>query len=209
MAKKENVLTSPKAPCLFAYLNKPDTEYKELGEYKVTLLFDEDHPFINKLQSLADQLWKEAKANMKPAQANKAKAEYPFKPDTDPETGEETGKVRVTFKTNATYVDKKTGEIVKKKLKVFNAANKLMKVCPIVCNGSVLNVNFEYVVQYVQGKLYLSLYLQAVRIVDLVEFAPDGGAMFGEAEEGGYDGEGDEFANPVAGEDTVDEEEEF
>lgn len=209
MAKKNNVMSSPKAPCLFAWLKNPDTQYDENGTYKVTLLFEEDHKFLSKLRDIADQLFVEVKANLKPALAKKAKLEYPIKPDTDAETGDETGLMRVTFKTNATYVDKKTGKIVQKKLKVFDAKNKPMKVCPIVGNGSILNVNFEYKAQFVKGVMYLSLYIQGVRIVELESFSPDGSAMFGEAEEGGFDADEFDGDAPVDGEEDPDDEEEF
>lgn len=206
--KKKNIMTSPKAPCKWAFLSKPNTKWKEEGEYKVTLVFAEDDPFISKLTELSNEAFEEIKAGLKPAQAKTAKQVLPFKPELDAD-GEETGNVEVSFKTNASRIDKATNKVIQMKPRIYDAKNQLVKKELMIGNGSVLNVNFSYVPQFVKGECYLSLYLNAVRVVTLVEFAPDGSSMFGEAEEDGFDADEFEGGGTEDTEEKVDDDEEF
>jgi len=208
MAKQQKkTMTTPKAPCKWPWLSRPNTKFKEEGEYSVTLLFKEDDPFIAKLTEMAEQAFEEATAAMKPAMAKRATLVLPCKPEMDAE-GEETGMLEVRFKTNASRIDKKTQKVIKMKPRVFDAKNQMVKADLAIGNDSILNVNFSPVPQVVRGKVYLSLYLNAVRVVELVEFSPDGSAMFGEEEEGF---EADEFdaGSSVDGEDDIEDGEEF
>lgn len=208
MAKeKRETLSTPKAPCKWPWLKKPNTRWKEEGEYSVQLVFDPDDPFIAKIQAMAEEGFEEIKAGMKPAKAKKAELVLPFTPEED-EEGEDTGNVLVNFKMYAQRIDQKTGKVVKMKPRIFDSANKMMKFCPNIGNGSVLNVNCTPIPTLVKGKVYLSFWMNAVRINELVEFAPDGSSMFGEGGDG-YDS--DEFDNPgtVDAEDDLEDNEEF
>lgn len=185
MAKKKHPVT-PIKPCLFPFLNKPDTRWKKEGEYKVTLVFDQDDEFIDKLEKKAVKEFKEKKKSMKPAQANKLEYVSPVKVEVDDDDNE-TGNVRVAFKSNATY--EKDGEIFKRSMRMFDGKGKPIKVIPNnIGNGSKLAISFNPVGTVVKGSFYLSLWMNAVQLNELVEYNPDG-SSYGFGDDGDYETE--------------------
>jgi len=205
MAKKKNSV-SPVAPCKYPWLKKPNTKWKAEGEYQVAQVFDQDDPFVTGLEAQAEKEFKKFKANLKPAKAKKLKFVSPVKEDEDGE-GEPTGNVRINFKSKTQFVHKETKEIVKITPKVFDASGKQIRNLPNIGNGSKLSVAFNPVPAVVKDEFYLTLWMNAVQLVELVEYGGDGSNYgFGKAE-GGYsaaDAEGSEMGDAPEDDDDDD-----
>jgi len=185
MAKKKGKApVTPVAPCMYPFLKKPDTRWKKEGEYRVILVFDQDDEFIKKVEAKAKKEFEKAKENMKPKLAEKLKFVSPVKEDED-EDGNPTGNVRLTFKTNAQYT--RDDIVYPIKVKLFDAKGKPIKNVPNIGNGSKLAVSFSPVGTVVKGEFYLSLWMNAVQLVELVEFNPDGKSYGFESTDGGFE----------------------
>lgn len=194
MAKKKSPIT-PAAPCLYPFLKKPDTRWKKEGEYKVSLIFDQNDEFIAKVEAKTEKEFEIAKANMKPAQAKALVCISPVKEELD-ENGNATGNVKLNFKSNAQFMDKKTEEVVHVKVKVFDAQGKPIVNLPNIGNGSKLKVSFNPVGAVVKGEFYLSLWMNAVQLIELVEYNADGSSYGFGKEEGGYEASDEEDEAP-------------
>ena len=191
MAKKKSRL-SPAAPAKFVFLNRPDTRWKDMGEYHVDLVFAGDDEWCDKLDAFAQSEFKTLKAGLKPAVAKKVTYNSPVKEETDAE-GEETGNSQVTFKTPASYIDKTTKEVRTITLHIFDSKKQPITNVPNIGSGSVLTVAFNPVGRIVKGEFYMTLYIQAVQINELKEYMSDGGSYgFGETE-GGFEASDNEF----------------
>ena len=204
--KQKNPIT-PVAPCLYPFLKKPDTRWKNEGEYKVSLVFDQDDDFIGKVEAKAKKEFALKKKDMKPADAKKVEYVSPVKVEVD-DDDKETGNVRLSFKSNAQFTDKKTDEVVKVKMKIFDAQGKAITDIPNIGNGSKLAIAFKAVGSVIKDRkgnidFYLSLWMNAVQLVELIEYNPDGSSFGFGKEEGGYEHEeevdGSDFDNAVHG----------
>lgn len=210
MAEKKSKVpkfTSPRGTASFVWLRQPDTKFKPQGEYTVTLTVpaDEAQSLIDQLTSILEDavaeqqaLFEERMEAAKGPQKAKMKAKGPMKvgdfftPAYDDE-GNETGDVVFKFKMNASYVKKnKDGseEVVKLTPQVFDAKGNKLKSVPNVGSGSVLKVNFSPVGYYTDAshQAGITLRMNAVQIIDLVEFGGGGNASsYGFGQEDGYE----------------------
>lgn len=183
MAKaKSYKMVTPVAPCMYPFLNKPNTKWNPSGVYKVDLIFDQDDPFVAELEANAQEAFEDAKDNMKPAQAKRVEYVSPVKPIVDEETGEETGDVKLSFKRNV--ISKFKGKTIKNTITIVDSKAQVIKDVPSIGNGSTLSVAFNASPAVVQGKFYLSLWMNAVQLVDLVEYAVGADAF--SAHDSGY-----------------------
>jgi len=169
---------------LYPFLKKPDTRWNDDGEYRVSLVFDQNDPFINKVEKAARREFELTKANMKPTQAKKLKFVSPVKEEED-EDGEPTGNVKLNFKSKAIFRDGDNVQHVK--IKVFDARGKLIENLPNIGNGSKVSVAFKPVGVIVKGEFYLSLWMNAVQLVELIEYNMDGSSYGFGKEEGGFE----------------------
>lgn len=204
--KKQNPVT-PVRPCLYPFLKKPDTRWKEDGEYRVSLVFDQDDEFIGKIEKKAKVEFKKAKVNMKPAAAKELKFISPVREEED-EDGNTTGNAKVNFKSKAIF--RKDGEVNRVKMRVFDAQGRLIENLPNIGNGSKLSVAFNPVGTVVKDEFYLTCWMNAVQLVELVEFNADGSSFGFGKEEGGFEAEEEEegpfnSSEPVP--DTTDDDE--
>jgi hypothetical protein len=202
MAKKKNPVT-PVAPCLWPFLNKPDTRYNKDGVFRVSLEFDQDDEFPKLVEKAAKKAFEEAKANMKPKEAKKLEFFNPVR-DIEDEEGEPTGNVKIEFKTYATFKDQKTGEVRNVRLNAYDAEGKPLKKIPQIGNGSLLSIAFNPVGKATSGKFYYTLYLNAFQLVELHEFNPDGSA-FGFGKHEGFKAQDAEESNPFDDDDAADD----
>lgn len=209
MATKNRI--TPAATSMYNFLKQPKTKFKKEGTYDTTLLFDEDHPFVKELRDEAHAAHEEFIKGLKPAERKTCYYVDPVSAVKD-EEGKETGQVAVHFKSNAQFKDKKTGEIVPITMKVYDAGGKTpMKNIPNIGNGSVLKVAFNASAYQMAGEdrrtkekftdCGISLWLNAVQIIELVEYG--GGAGFGEEE--GYKADSSAFESRGEGAPVEDE----
>lgn len=138
---EELVLTTPTAPCLWPRLRVPDTTFKPDGEYSISLVLNEDEAEVLRSKAsahLAKFIEEQKKLSGKKSlsMANSS----PFKADSDKE-GNETGKVRVSFKMKASVVSKKTGNKMDFTPAVFDKFGQ--PYTGDLGNGSKCRVNFE------------------------------------------------------------------
>lgn len=183
---------TPKGVFRFCHLNKPDTKFKAEGEYHVTAAFDKDDPkvqaFIEKMDALHEAALEEAQEaweDVKPAVKKKLKVKgitepllMPYYTDEEDDDGP-TGKFLLRFKTKAQFQSKKTGKMVKKVVPFYDGRGEIIpdKKRPLVYGGTVGNIDFNTVATFIpaQGEAYLSLYLNSIRISQLVTSGSAGG----------------------------------
>lgn len=183
---------TPKGVFRFTHLNKPDTKFKAEGEYHLTVAFDKDDP---KVQALIEKMDAEHEAalkkaqeaweDVKPAIKKKLKAKkitepvlMPYYVDEEDDDGP-TGNILIRFKTKTQFTSKKTGKTVKKVVPFYDGRGEVIpdKKRPLVYGGTVGAVDFKMVPTFIpaQGEAYLSLYLNSIRILQLVTSGSAGG----------------------------------
>ena len=165
---------SPKGSAGYPKLLKPDTKFKAEGEYSTSLTMDKKtaKPLIDQIEEAYTE---EFGAKALP------KANFPYKED-------EEGNITFKFKS-------------KQKPKLFDSKGSPIKVVDDlnIGSGSTMKVSGAISCRAVSGKNYATLYMNAVQIIDLVEYS---GSPFG-AEEGGFTAE---VVNAVATKEEADEE---
>lgn len=193
--KKRETLVTPKGTALWPKLNAPDTQFKAEGEYSVKLALDPSkdksvQPFLDELQARFDAYLDEVKAEVGPVKAKKLKPNEPFTAELD-EAGEETGRFLVKFGMAAQFKDKKTGQVKTMKPAIFDARGNPLANPPQIGNDSVLRISYSVSGYNTPQATGIKLYLNAVQIIELVEFGGGGNAKgFGfEVVEDGYESE--------------------
>lgn len=159
--------TSPKGIAAWPKLEKEDPKY---GGYSVKLVVEKDaaQPFID---AINDEVEGE--------KGKKGMAKF-----SPPYAENENGQIEFRFKT-------------KTKPTLFDSKGKPITKDLNVGSGSVLKIAGGHGVTEVQGKIYCTLWINAVQVIDLKQYS---GSAFG-AEEGGYVADDDEeaaVATPVA-----------
>lgn len=147
---------TPKGSAGYPKLIKPDTKFNAEGVYstRLTMSKKDAQPFIDKIEEAYTE---EFGAKALP------KANFPFK--------EEDGQITFKFKS-------------KQKPKLFDAKGTPIKVADElnIGSGTVMKVSGAISCKAVSGKNYATLYMNAVQIIDLVEYSS---SPF-DVEEGGY-----------------------
>ncbi len=160
MAKLKNALT-PKGILSWPYIARPDTRYNPEGVYKTSLVV----PVAE-----AEKLMEECKAAFvnEYGQTKLAKAHLPFEVNDEDST--------VTFKFKS-----------KRQPKIYDAKGTPIKKVPQIASGTLAKVATA-INPYATGiNVGVSLYLNDVQIIDLVEYG--GAPKFGA--EDGYEYEDD------------------
>lgn len=201
----------------YAYIQRPDTKYNDRGIFKLTLTCQVDDPAV---VALMDEILKAHTANYEALEAEfkenppKAKpGKKPLKPyEGDmPFVDNEDGTVSFNFKSYATFKDKKTGEMVERKVAVVDGRGKCLPVVPAIAGGSEGKVKFSlvpYGYTAVAGAS-VKLQLDSLMLLKLVEFGAAGDDDWGdEVEDDAEDFSNRQFSNRPAPEETPEEEEE-
>lgn len=151
--------TTPKGPCGYSSLVKPDTKFDPEGKYKTSITLPEEQA-----QPLIDMFKEEAVDELGPKKA--AKAKMPVKENDD-------GTVTLTFKT-------------KNKPKLFDAkGNPIKNTADLrVGSGSTIRVKGAAKAYENGANIGVTLYLNEVQIIKLVEFG--GGGWEAEDDEDAY-----------------------
>jgi len=191
MSKKREQYVTPKAEALWPRLNEPDTKFNPEGDYSVALVFERNDKDFKKLSATLKQA-RDARfaewARENPKLARKAKPAPVFAKDVD-EDGNDTGRILVRFKMRAGGTSKRTGKTFTMKPDIFDAQGVKLDEPPGIGNGSILKVAYSLGAGgYVPaaGKFYLSPQLNAVQIIELVEFGKRDAESYGFAAEEGY-----------------------
>lgn len=223
MSTKKNEavkFTTPRFSALWCKLDKPDTKFNEKGVYSVKAQMNPENPKVQEFLSFLDKQGKTAldKARElinqeKNPGKRKQKLEAlvlnpPYEQEYD-ENGEETGWVLVNLKTSATYTNK-DGEEVQRVIPMCDAHRMAIDASATqIGNGSILCVKGTVGHNYVsaQNKAYVTLYINAVQVIKLVEYEVNSFDGF-EEEEGGYYGTGSSETSRKSQENEVEYEDE-
>lgn len=188
---------TPRGIAIFPKLHKPDTKWKAEGQYTVRLRIDPatiPADLYTKFEALRDEKADEVRADLK-AKKEGAKVKslkikpVAFAPETDKESGEETGSVIVNAKMTASGVSKKDGKPWTRKPDIFDAKGKKLAKCPLVFGGSELKVACEARAYYSpkDNEVGVSIQLNGAQIIKLVTGGDRSAADYGFAEEDGYE----------------------
>jgi hypothetical protein len=181
--KKLEKFITPKGVAVFPWLNRPDTKFNPLGEYRIKLRLsgDEAAPLIEKLQKLHDKAVAQAKAN--PKKKGKKVKVNDFYSNVVDDNGDETGEVELSFKMKASGTSK-DGNAWTRRPDLFDAKGKPLNPEAKVFGGSLCKVNFEVLPYDEAIGVGLSLRLQAVQVIKLVSSNRDAGSYgFGDESE--------------------------
>jgi len=154
---------TPLAECRYAFLFIPDTKFNPEGVFRIEIIFDPaenaDH---QSFLTFIKEKWEATKGKNKP-----------WKNEIIEETGETTGRFIIKFKS-------------KYAVNVFDALkNKIEFDSNKIGNGSKVRVSFS-MQKYTQREGGLALYLNAVQVVNLVEYSGGSAEDFGFDEVDGY-----------------------
>ena len=173
----------------YHHLIKPNTKFNKDGTFSVDILVDpataDGKAMLANLKKRADDVF--AAEVKKAPKTNKFKVHYPFSKELDKDE-KETGMYVVRAKTNA-----KNKDGAARLIPLFDAKNAPITTPPRLGRGSLVNVNVTPAAMSMDAtKIHgLTLYLNAVQIKELVEYAGQDASSFGfEADEGGWSSEG-------------------
>ena len=175
---KYPLMTTPKGVAVFPWLTRADTKFNKDGVYHTGLALDPNDPGVPEFLAKLDEIHAEAvEITKKSLGKAKIKAQPIYEPEED-EDGNPTGRVIIKCKTNAV----KNG--AKVDLAIFDAKrNPHPKNIPVY-GGSVLRIAVGPSARYVQSKLFVTLYIVGVQVIEL----QTGGGVSGMFdEEDGYE----------------------
>lgn len=193
--RKKTETVTPKGTTVYPKLNEPDTKYNPKGSYETKLTFDDANAgpvqdFVALAEKVRDEFFDELVARLtaekKGAAAKQLKKVDVLKAELDKETGEETGKVFIKAKMNATG-ERKDGTKWSQKPIYFDARGKQLKNPPRIGGGSVvkLGVVIDPYVMESSKEVGVTLRLKAVQIISLVTGGQRSFESYGfEAEDG-------------------------
>lgn len=168
-----NTITTPAGIARYPHLNRPDTKYKEEGEYKVNLeMSSEDaESFIKQIETIFGEFLSEKKRELK---KDKLKLH-------DAPWQENDGQTILKLRVKAIGKSKKTGETFSRTPKLFNASGE--EITDNIGGGSKLKVAVVPYCWYTASLgAGITLQPKAVQVLDLVTWG-DGGT----AESYGFD----------------------
>lgn len=195
--------TTPKGSLIYPHLTTPDTKFKAEGEFRTRFRLDGEDAqnFIAKVDGFYDlaiaKVIEEqveiarakgtAKFDAIKASARIAKelkrADKPYKPILD-DDGNETGAYAFTFKQKAS-VKLRTGEVIQKKVDLFDAANKPMPKGVAIYGGTVGKIAFEALPFFTPAVgAGLTMRLNAVQVIELKTAGDRDAKSYGFEEEG-------------------------
>lgn len=187
----------------YAYIQRPDTKFNDRGVYKFVLTCKEEDcaqlmEDILKVHQENYALVCEEFAKNPPKAKPGKKVTKPYEGDM-PFVDNEDGTVSFTFKSYASFKDKKTGEMVERKITVVDGKGKRLPVVPAIAGGSEGKAKFSmvpYGFTAVAGAS-VKLQLDALMLLKLVEFGAGGEGDWGdETEEDAEDFSGRQFSQP-------------
>ena len=168
MASKHQTHITPVGTAAWPWLNKPDTRFDADGVYQVKMIFNKKD--IKPIQTIVDPLMDGGK-------------HHPIKPEMD-DDGSPTGNYIVQFKMKA-RVKTKNGEAFTQKPVLLDTLGN--RVIDQVGAGSKLKIAYQ-AIPFNQGAGGVTMRMQKVRIIDLVEYqdkidwGKDSGSFVGTAE---------------------------
>lgn len=182
MAENNSVeAISPAGELIWPCLLKPDTKFDEAGVYKTKLKVRADDPLAVKFQELLEKVQQEEHdRQVQEAESKKKGSGKKVKlADLPSEETEEDGVEYLVFnfKSKASYTDKKTGQVVERKIALFDGKGKALTHDLKIGTGTVARISVFaspfYTALLGAG---VTLRIRAVKILKLKEFTGGGNA---------------------------------
>lgn len=206
---KAPVYTTPAGEFVWPWLNKADDRpikgKPQTPAYKLNLRYPANAPAWLKLKEKIDEL---VEASFDKAVAENPKKKklivraYPYSMDTD-DDGEETGYVTFKLKQNASFKDKRTGDVRAANVALFDAQLRpIDRAKVMIYGGSTGTASFStrpYLVDSTNGA-GISCDLKAVQVLNLVTSSQRSGESYGFAKSEGYEYDDSEEAPETVGE---------
>lgn len=184
--KKLAKLNTPIGEARWCWLYEPDTRFKDDGEYRVDLILNAENPKVKEIVAKIKATYDDFKATLDdPKKAKKEPKHLGFEPETD-DNGDETGNLIFKFKAKATFVNKKGERVEKTPPAVFDSKLKQIKEPISIYNGTTMIVNFSPSGYFNGTNNGVTLYLNAVQIINLVSGGNGDAKDYGFGEEEGY-----------------------
>lgn len=184
--KKRTRYTTPVGTAKWPHITKPDYKFKDAGEYHTKLRIGKED-FEENLKGVIDEIYNDA---IKRAKADNAKNKKkpPKVLDTPYYLDEEANEYEVSFKSKYSWVDKVTKEVKTRDVPIFNSAGAIIKNRDLkVGNGTTMRVSFVIDPFHTALGVGVSLKLEAVKILNLVEYGANADSYgFGEDESDSY-----------------------
>lgn len=202
MAEERQQIVTPVGTAYYAHLFKPAVFEGKTGDYEISVVFPES--YTEKLKGMIDKVLVQAEESpeFKGKKFTRPLLGYQEKDEDDKVFK---GATVFKFKMKPEGTNRKTGETFKRKVAVFDASKSLVKDINIG-NGTTVKVCATIAPYHTSKTVHgVGLYMEAVQIIDLVEWTGEKSAdSYGFAEEDGYTADSptfDEDANDEAGED--------
>lgn len=179
MAKKSQKITLGPGIAAYPKVDRPDTKFDENGQYSCDIVMPEAEaaPIMKRLSD-----YQKDKLDKAPSKSGNSMWE-----PVEDEDGNPTGDIKFKIKVK-NRISKKTGKLWDRRPKVFDAAGKLIEGETNLGGGSRVKVSCELYDWESGGKNGISLQLQAIQILELVEYTGGGAdaSEYGFGEEEGY-----------------------
>lgn len=176
----------------FCALDRPSTKFDPDGKYNARVLLDpgpETDALIATLQAMYDQAYEESLAEVrkdKPKTEDIKRADPPFGPQEDPDTGEKLPGYQINASLSAVVRDKNKAILFRRAPIVVDKNNNPVTVG--VGGGSIIRMSFRVSKFYTKIGAGLSLRLIGVQVRDLIPigvgdpgFSPVDGSFEGKA----------------------------
>lgn len=206
---KGPIKVTPKGTAIFPRLNTPDTKYKAEGVYEVKLAFDADTD-LTKLEAAVqkeiDKKYDAMVAELKEAgkaglakKITKRPLDDHFKAEEDEATGDETGRIVIKAKMNASGTTK-AGKQWSRKPTIVDAKGNVLKKVPPIGGGTIMKLSVELFAYYAPNDKVIgcSFRLEGVQIITLTSYGERNAESLGFGEE-----DGDDLSDFEGGEDDT------
>lgn len=184
MADKNQQIVTPVGTAYYAHLFKPAVFEGKTGDYEINVVFPES--YTEKLKGMIDKVLAQAKESpeFKGKKFTRPLLGYQEK-DEDDEVFK--GATVFKFKMKPEGTNRKTGETFKRKVAVFDASKALVKDLNIG-NGTTVKICAIVAPYYTSSTVHgVGLYMEAVQIINLVEWTGEKSAdSYGFEEEDGF-----------------------
>lgn len=165
---------------VWPHLTRPDTKFKDEGEYHTKLRIDAEvaEPLIEQFEEMQQAEMKEVQKKKKGKRAKAA--DLPIQPEYDSETGEETGYYIARAAMKASGKSKKTGKNWERKVPLFDGRGKPLPSKVRIYSGSELILAIEARAwSNPKAEVGVKLYLEAVQVIKAVGGSGASASKFG------------------------------
>lgn len=206
--KKKVRYTTPIGVAKWPHLTKPDYKFKDAGEFHTKMRIGKDE-FEESLKDTIDSIYNDAVKKAKAACA-KDKKKPPKVLDMPYFFFEDDNEYEISFKSKYSWIDRETKEVKTRTVPLFNARGELIKNPDIrIGNGTTLRVSFVIDPFHTALGVGVSLKLEAVKILNLVEYGANadsygfGGDESSDDYDSSYDSHDDESQGSTNDEDDA------